>query len=122
VFLSADEVVERNVSELLWTLYERSGRHAMAASVLHKAATTSEPNLALHERIYCLSRALLSLRSTSAGYNQSTGIFSKELEDLLDVAKIQLKVFCLNHGTNSLIILVDFFSRFWRRCKQVSTT
>lgn len=92
MLLSADEVVERNVSELLWTLYERSGRHAMAASVLHKAATSSEPNLNLSERIYCLSRALLSLRSNSAGYNQSTGIFSKEVEDLLEVSKLQLKV------------------------------
>jgi len=90
--ISGDEVVERNVSELLWALYEKTGRHAMAASVLHKAATAAEARLGLEERIYCLSRALLSLRSTSAGYNQSTGLFSKELEDQLEVAKLQLGV------------------------------
>ncbi|CAB3359481.1 Hypothetical predicted protein [Cloeon dipterum] len=83
---------ERKVSELLWALYEKTGRHAMAASVLHKAAVTPEPLVPLSERIYCLSRALLSLRSSGAGYNQSTGLFSKELEDQLDVAKLQLKV------------------------------
>ncbi|XP_059474658.1 nuclear pore complex protein Nup154 [Neocloeon triangulifer] len=83
---------DRNVSELLWTLYEKTGRHAMAASVLHKAATAPEPHMQLQERIYCLSRALLCLRSSSAGYSQSTGLFSKELEDQLDVAKLQIKV------------------------------
>jgi Non-repetitive/WGA-negative nucleoporin C-terminal len=94
VLLSADGVVERNVPELLWMLYAKSGCHHKAATVLFEAATAAEPNQALGERIYCLSRALLSLRSTSTpGYNQSTGIFSKDLEDLLDVAKIQLKVF-----------------------------
>jgi nuclear pore complex protein Nup155 len=116
---------DRSVAELLWTMYEKTGRHAAAAKILQIIATGSDENFSLNDRMFCLSRAILCMRSDTVGYAQAIGAFNKELEDQLTVARLQLKLLEQIQATknnlspasmsklqNSLVSLTELFEEY----------
>ncbi|XP_046396467.1 nuclear pore complex protein Nup154-like isoform X2 [Ischnura elegans] len=79
------------IQDLLWKYYESINNHAMAAKVLHGLATASS-SVTLDQRITYLARAVMCMRSDNVGCAPSQGVFLRELEDQLEVARIQQKV------------------------------
>lgn len=81
-----------NAPELLWQFYERNKNHAAAAKILDSLATKPSPETSLSERVEYLARAVVCMRSDQAGYAPYLGIFLRELEDKLEVARIQQQI------------------------------
>ncbi|XP_050089224.1 nuclear pore complex protein Nup154 [Anopheles aquasalis] len=82
------------VADLLWKYHERNGQHAAAAQILDKLAESSQGDgsIRLSKRIEYLARAVMCMRSESAGFSAHNGVLLKELEDKLEVAQIQRQV------------------------------
>ncbi|PSN41988.1 Nuclear pore complex protein 155 [Blattella germanica] len=81
-----------DVSDLLWKYYEHNLNHAAAAKVLHKLATRHGSSVTLLQRRDYLARAVICMRSDQVGYAPQLGVFLRELEDMIDVARIQQQV------------------------------
>ncbi|XP_043495408.1 nuclear pore complex protein Nup155 isoform X2 [Polistes fuscatus] len=81
-----------NAPELLWQFYERNKNHAAAAKILDSLATKPSSEISLSERVEYLARAVVCMRSDQAGYAPYLGIFLRELEDKLEVARIQQQI------------------------------
>ncbi|XP_071451396.1 nuclear pore complex protein Nup154 [Hetaerina americana] len=79
------------IQDLLWKYYESIDNHAMAAKVLHGLATAPS-SVTLDQRLTYLARAVMCMRSDNVGCAPSQGVFLRELEDQLEVARIQQKV------------------------------
>ncbi|XP_012285460.1 nuclear pore complex protein Nup155 [Orussus abietinus] len=82
-------LIRVNAPELLWQFYERNKNHAAAAKILDALATKVGSELSLPQRIEYLARAVVCMRSDQAGYAPHLGIFLRELEDKVEVARIQ---------------------------------
>ena len=80
------------LSDLLWKYYEKNLNHSAAAKVLHKLATRPGSSLTLVQRFEYLARAVMCLRSDQVGCAPQLGVFLRELEDMIDVARIQQQV------------------------------
>ncbi|XP_035777971.1 nuclear pore complex protein Nup154-like [Anopheles albimanus] len=82
------------LADLLWKYHERNGQHAAAAQILDKLAESSpgDGSIRLSKRIEYLARAVMCMRSESAGFTAHNGVLLKELEDKLEVAQIQRQV------------------------------
>lgn len=78
--------------DLLWKYYEKNMNHAAAAKVLHKLATRPGTSVTLLQRIEYLARAVLCMRSDQVGCAPQLGVFLRELEDMIDVARIQQQI------------------------------
>ncbi|XP_012137924.1 nuclear pore complex protein Nup154 [Megachile rotundata] len=76
---------------LLWQFYEKNKNHAAAAKILDSLAT-KESNIPLSQRVEYLTRAVVCMRSDQAGYAPYLGIFLRELEDKVEVARIQQQI------------------------------
>jgi nuclear pore complex protein Nup155 len=50
------------------------------------------PSIPLLQRIEYLARAVMCMRSDQVGYASQLGVFLRELEDKIDVARIQQRV------------------------------
>jgi len=50
------------------------------------------PSIPLLQRIEYLARAVMCMRSDQVGYAPQLGVFLRELEDKIDVARIQQRV------------------------------
>ncbi|KAL0121289.1 hypothetical protein PUN28_008744 [Cardiocondyla obscurior] len=81
-----------NAPELLWQFYEKNKNHAAAAKILDSLATKVGSEIPLSERVYNLSRAVVCMRSDQTGYAPYLGIFLRELEDKLEVARMQQQI------------------------------
>ncbi|XP_011313670.1 nuclear pore complex protein Nup155 [Fopius arisanus] len=85
-------LIRVNAPELLWQFYERSKNHAAAAKILDALATKPGPNVSLSQRVEYLARAVVCMRSDQAGYAPYLGVFLRELEDKVEVARIQQQI------------------------------
>lgn len=81
-----------NAPELLWQFYERNKNHAGAAKILDSLASKPSSDVSLAQRVEYLARAVVCMRSDQAGYAPYLGIFLRELEDKLEVARIQQQI------------------------------
>lgn len=99
------------VMNLLWKYYESNGNHAAAAKILHNLACqigylyTSyilyesiiiifnySSTVTLRERLTYLARAIMCMRSDKVGYAPCLGVFLRDLEDKMEVAKVQEQI------------------------------
>ncbi|XP_036320971.1 nuclear pore complex protein Nup154 [Rhagoletis pomonella] len=78
-----------NLVDLLWKYYEKNGRHAEAAHILDNLASTESECILLDQRIEYLARAVMCLRNDSSGFSIANGVLLKELEDKLEIARVQ---------------------------------
>ncbi|XP_053970658.1 nuclear pore complex protein Nup154 [Hylaeus anthracinus] len=93
-----------NAPDLLWQFYERNKNHAAAAKILDSLAT-KESSIPLSQRVEYLARAVVCMRSDQAGYAPYLGIFLRELEDKVEVARIQQQILdtvCNQHLSDRL--------------------
>ncbi|XP_043796299.1 nuclear pore complex protein Nup154 isoform X2 [Apis laboriosa] len=93
-----------NAPDLLWQFYEKNKNHAAAAKILD-ALATKESNIPLSQRVEYLARAVVCMRSDQAGYAPYLDIFLRELEDKVEVARIQqqiLDTICNQHLSDRL--------------------
>ncbi|KAJ4448862.1 hypothetical protein ANN_00253 [Periplaneta americana] len=81
-----------DVCDLLWKYYEKNMNHAAAAKILHKLAVRPGVHVTLLQRIEYLARAVMCMRSDQVGYAPQLGVFLRELEDKIDVARIQQQI------------------------------
>ncbi|XP_030384533.1 nuclear pore complex protein Nup154 isoform X2 [Scaptodrosophila lebanonensis] len=81
-----------NLIDLLWKYYEKNGHHSRAAQILDNLAKTRSENISLDVRIEYLVRAVMCMRNENVGSSITNGILLKELEDNLDIARIQKAV------------------------------
>ncbi|KIY65128.1 nucleoporin [Cylindrobasidium torrendii FP15055 ss-10] len=82
--------------QLLWQFYVKAGQPLRAAQVLSAMAQSSDFKLHIEERLEFLTLAVSNAKShpvSGARGNESAVEFLMELEDRLDVAKVQLEVF-----------------------------
>ncbi|XP_067621641.1 nuclear pore complex protein Nup154 [Eurosta solidaginis] len=75
--------------DLLWKYYEKNDRHAEAAKILDNLASTESDTILLDQRIEYLARAVMCMRNDSSGYSIANGVLLKELEDKLEIARVQ---------------------------------
>ena len=108
-----DYLINTRAPELLWQYYERNKNHAAAAKILDALATggqfvevdniknssnqqfflfLSNSDITLSQRVEYLARAVVCMRSDQAGYAPRLGVFLRELEDKVEVARIQQQV------------------------------
>ncbi|KAK0174071.1 hypothetical protein PV328_007188 [Microctonus aethiopoides] len=85
-------LIRANAPELLWQFYERNKNHAAAAKILDSLATKPGPEVPLSQRVEYLARAVVCMRSDHAGYAPYLGVFLRELEDKVEVARIQQQI------------------------------
>ncbi|XP_029434414.1 nuclear pore complex protein Nup155 isoform X2 [Rhinatrema bivittatum] len=79
--------------DLLWRYYEKNRIFSNAARVLAKLADMHSTEISLQQRIEYISRAILSAKSSTAMSSLAAdGEFLHELEEKMDVARIQLHI------------------------------
>ncbi|XP_072403168.1 nuclear pore complex protein Nup154 [Diabrotica undecimpunctata] len=78
--------------DLLWKFYEHRNDHAAAAKILNSLASRSGINIPLKERLAYLARSIMCMRSDKIGYAPYLGVFLRDLEDKLEVAKVQEQI------------------------------
>ncbi|XP_023298970.2 nuclear pore complex protein Nup154 [Lucilia cuprina] len=81
-----------NLIDLLWKYYEKNGHHAQAARILDNLASTQSDGIPLIQRIEYLARAVMCMRNDGVGYSITNGVLLKELEDKLEIARVQKTV------------------------------
>ncbi|XP_034940368.1 nuclear pore complex protein Nup155 [Chelonus insularis] len=85
-------LIRVNAPELLWQFYERNKNHAAAAKILDALATKPGSDVSLSQRVEYLARAVVCMRSDQAGYAPYLGVFLRELEDKVEIARIQQQI------------------------------
>lgn len=98
------------VIDLLWKYYENNNNHAAAAKILDSLASKTgykvkssfeigsliylflRTSLNLKERLEYLTRAIMCMRSDKVGYAPYLGVFLRDLEDKMEVAKVQEQI------------------------------
>ncbi|KAF7285413.1 nuclear pore complex protein Nup154 [Rhynchophorus ferrugineus] len=77
------------VMDLLWKFYESNNNHSAAAKILNNLASRTGTAVTLKERLVYLARAIMCMRSDKVGYAPYLGVFLRDLEDKMEVAKVQ---------------------------------
>ncbi|XP_041042883.1 nuclear pore complex protein Nup155 isoform X1 [Carcharodon carcharias] len=79
--------------DLLWRYYEKNRSFSNAARILARLADMHSTEISLQQRIEYISRAILSAKSSTATSSQAAdGEFLHELEEKMEVARIQLQI------------------------------
>ncbi|KAE8636462.1 hypothetical protein XENTR_v10003006 [Xenopus tropicalis] len=79
--------------DLLWRYYEKNRNFSNAARVVAKLADMPSTEISLKQRLEYISRAILSAKSsTTMSTLAADGEFLHELEEKLEVARIQLQI------------------------------
>ncbi|XP_051876297.1 nuclear pore complex protein Nup155 [Pristis pectinata] len=79
--------------DLLWRYYEKNRNFSNAARILARLADMHSTEISLQQRIEYISRAILSAKSSTATSSQAAdGEFLHELEEKMEVARIQLLI------------------------------
>ncbi|XP_015195862.1 nuclear pore complex protein Nup155 [Lepisosteus oculatus] len=79
--------------DLLWRYYEKSRNFSKAAHVLARLADMHSTEISLRQRLEYISRAILSAKSSSCASSQaSDGEFLHELEEKMEVVRIQVQI------------------------------
>ncbi|ELU06399.1 hypothetical protein CAPTEDRAFT_198384 [Capitella teleta] len=76
--------------DLLWKFYEKTRNYASAAKILTKLADKKGAELSLMQRMEYLSRAMMCAKSSTS--STADGEFLHELEEKMEVARLQLKI------------------------------
>lgn len=80
--------------DLLWKYYEKTQNYSAAARILAKLAEREGIDINLEGRLEYLSRAIMSAKSCNVRPSSiSDGEFLHELEEKLEVARLQLQVY-----------------------------
>ncbi|XP_006813173.1 nuclear pore complex protein Nup155 [Saccoglossus kowalevskii] len=80
--------------DLLWKYYEKIQNFSAAAKILSKLGDRHGTDVNLTQRIEYISRAIMSAKSSNLRTSSaSDGEFLHQLEEKMEVARIQLKVF-----------------------------
>lgn len=75
--------------DILWKYYERNGQHSEATQILDDLASRQSNKIPLVQRIEYLARAVMCMRSDTVGYSAHNGVLLKNLEDKLEIARVQ---------------------------------
>ncbi|KAB1281214.1 Nuclear pore complex protein Nup155 [Camelus dromedarius] len=79
--------------DLLWRYYEKNRSFSNAARVLSKLADMHSTEISLQQRLEYIARAILSAKSSTAISSiAADGEFLHELEEKMEVARIQLQI------------------------------
>ncbi|KAM8961578.1 nuclear pore complex protein Nup155 [Pelodytes ibericus] len=79
--------------DLLWRYYEKNKNFSSAARVVAKLADMHSTDISLKQRLEYISRAILSAKSsTGMATLPADGEFLHELEEKMEVARIQLQI------------------------------
>ncbi|KAL2087750.1 hypothetical protein ACEWY4_016578 [Coilia grayii] len=90
--IKQDQNKVRNM-DLLWRYYEKSRNFGKAAHVLARLADMHSTEISLRQRLEYISRAILSAKSSSCTSSQGAdGEFLHELEEKMEVARIQVQI------------------------------
>ncbi|GBM21727.1 Nuclear pore complex protein Nup155 [Araneus ventricosus] len=94
------------VLNLLWKYYEKNQNFSAAARVLDKLADKQGLDMNLSQRIEYLSRAIMCIKGSEMRISSSgEGEFLHELEEKMEVARIQLQILeALQQKKNSLSV------------------
>lgn len=84
--------INLDLADLLWKYYERNGQHQAAAKILDKLASIPSDAVPLSKRIEYLARAVMCMRSDTIGYSVHHGELLRDLEDKLDIARVQKQI------------------------------
>ncbi|KAK7100912.1 nuclear pore complex protein Nup155-like [Littorina saxatilis] len=80
--------------DMLWKHYEKNNNFTAAARILSQLSQRHGSDLTLARRIEYLSRAIMCAKSaTSVGGPTASGEFLHELEEKMEVARLQLQVY-----------------------------
>ncbi|XP_034956535.1 nuclear pore complex protein Nup155 [Zootoca vivipara] len=92
--------------DLLWRFFEKNGSFSNAARVLAKLADMHSTEISLQQRLEYIARAILSAKSSTAiSPIAADGEFLHELEEKMEVARIQFQIQealhrqCSHHST-----------------------
>ncbi|XP_037958923.1 nuclear pore complex protein Nup154-like [Teleopsis dalmanni] len=77
------------VIDLLWKYYEKNKHHAQAAKILDNLASMETDAIPLDKRIEYLARAVMCMRNDTIGYSMQNGLLLKDVEDRMDIARVQ---------------------------------
>uniref|UniRef100_UPI00358E3E7A nuclear pore complex protein Nup155-like isoform X2 n=1 Tax=Myxine glutinosa TaxID=7769 RepID=UPI00358E3E7A len=90
--------------DLLWRFHEKSNNFGSAACVLARLADMCSTELSLQQRVEYLARAILSAKSSPGVPSLApNGEFLHELEEKMEVARVQLQIQQTLSGTCSQI-------------------
>ncbi|KAK1345362.1 hypothetical protein QTO34_014073 [Cnephaeus nilssonii] len=79
--------------DLLWRYYEKNRSFSNAARVLSKLADMHSTEISLQQRLEYIARAILSAKSSTAiSSTAADGEFLHEMEEKMEVARIQLQI------------------------------
>ncbi|XP_066568276.1 nuclear pore complex protein Nup155 isoform X2 [Amia ocellicauda] len=79
--------------DLLWRYYEKSRSFSKAAHVLARLADMHSTEISLKQRLEYISRAILSAKSSTCASSQvANGEFLHELEEKMEVVRIQVQI------------------------------
>ncbi|ENN82825.1 hypothetical protein YQE_00808, partial [Dendroctonus ponderosae] len=81
-----------SIMDLMWKFYESNNNHAAAAKILNSLASQTGTSLTLRERLTYLARAIMCMRSDKSGYAPYLGVFLRDLEDKMEVARVQEQI------------------------------
>lgn len=77
------------LADLLWKYYEKNLQHSAAAKILLNLATMHSNSLSIDQRYEYLARAVMCMRNSNVGSASQNGILLKDLEDKLEIARVQ---------------------------------
>ncbi|XP_074640475.1 nuclear pore complex protein Nup155-like [Tubulanus polymorphus] len=84
---------ETEMLDLLWKYYEKTKNYQAAAKIQAKLADRQQTDVTLQQRIEYLSRAIMCAKSsTIRGVSGADGEFLHELEEKMDVARLQIQM------------------------------
>ncbi|XP_055386049.1 nuclear pore complex protein Nup154 [Condylostylus longicornis] len=89
------------LTDLLWKYYEKNGQHSAAASILDNLASMQTNSIPLSQRIEYLARAVMCMRNDSVGCSMHNGVLLKDLEDKLEIARVQKVILDAIDGLDS---------------------
>ncbi|XP_018603651.1 nuclear pore complex protein Nup155 isoform X2 [Scleropages formosus] len=78
--------------DLLWRYYEKSRSFSKAAHVLARLAEMHSTEISLKQRLEYISRAILSAKSCCTSSQGADGEFLHELEEKMEVVRIQVQI------------------------------
>ncbi|EDO30041.1 predicted protein, partial [Nematostella vectensis] len=111
--------------DLLWRHYEKTKNYAAAARILSKLAERESGDVSLVQRLEYLSRAIMSAKSSNLRTSSSKeGEFLHELEEKLEVARIQSQVYealSRRHASRPSPHLQDALNQLNNRLVDVTT-
>ncbi|KAK9883024.1 hypothetical protein WA026_001236 [Henosepilachna vigintioctopunctata] len=89
---NSEQDCDIEVMDLLWKYYESNNNHSAAAKILTQLSSLQGSSLNLKQRLAYLARAIMCMSNSQTGYAPCLGIYLRELEDKLDVAKVQEQI------------------------------